>query len=294
MAEELDLLVVILNYKTRELLRDCLRSLRGQAGLRFATCVVDNNSPDGSADMVASEFPEVTLIRNPANNGYSAGNNLGLRRFGFPERGQARYAMLLNPDTVVPPNAFAQMVAFADQHPEIGIVGPKLLLEDGSLDKACRRSFPTPEVSFYRLLGLSKLFPKSKRFGRYNMTFLDIDQQAEVDAVVGACMLLRREAIAKVGLLDEQFFMYGEDLDWCLRVKQAGYQVLYYPSVTVHHIKRAASRSSKKAQFEFQRAMWLFYKKHYRRHTAKPVDALVKLGLALRGGKELLREMNYP
>lgn len=290
-TSDLDLLVVILNYNTRDLLRDCLASLREQAGLRFITCVVDNCSSDESAEMVAQEFPEVTLIRAPANNGYSAGNNLGLRAFGFPEHPQARHAMLLNPDTVVPADALHRMVAFADAHADIGVVGPRLILPDGTLDKACRRSFPTPEVSFYRLAGLSKLFPKSKRFGRYNMTYLDEHAQADVDSVVGACMLVRAEAIQKAGLLDEQFFMYGEDLDWCLRLKQAGYRVVYYPSVIVHHVKRAASRKSKKAQYEFQRAMWLFYRKHYRAGTNVVTDAFVRAGLALRGGRELAQEM---
>lgn len=290
-ASLLDLVVVILNYNTRELLRDCLRSLRAQAGLRFAVCVVDNASTDGSAEMVAADFPEVLLMRSPVNNGFSAGNNLGLRRFGFPEGGQARYAMLLNPDTVVPPEALRQLVAFADAHPDIGVVGPKLVLTDGSLDKACRRGFPTPEVSFYRLVGLSKLFPRSKRFGRYNMTFLDENEQADVDSVVGACMMLRAEVIGRIGLLDEQFFMYGEDLDWCLRAKQAGYRVVYYPQVTVRHVKRAASRASAKARYEFQRAMWLFYKKHYRAHTHPLLDGLIRLGLAVRGGPALMREM---
>lgn len=287
-----DLAVVILNYNTRDLLRDCLLSLRAQVGLRFAICVVDNASTDDSAAMVAADFPEVTLIRNPVNNGFSAGNNLGLRHFGFPDHGQARYAMLLNPDTVVPPDALRRMVTFADTLPDIGVVGPKLILTDGSLDKACRRSFPTPEVSFYRLVGLSKLFPRSRRFGRYNMTYLDENQQADVDSVVGACMMLRAEVIARIGLLDEQFFMYGEDLDWCLRAKQAGYRVVYYPEVVVHHIKRAASRTSPKAQYEFQRAMWLFYKKHYRATTPPLMDRLIRLGLALRGGPALLREMS--
>lgn len=287
----LDLAVIILNYNTRDLLRGCLQSLRNQTGLRFEACVVDNASPDDSADVVAAEFPEVKLIRSPVNGGYPAGNNLGLRAYGFPEAPQARYAMLLNPDTLVPAGALAQMVAFADANPDVGVVGPKLLLMDGSLDKACRRSFPTPEVSFYRLLGLSKLFPKSKRFGRYNMTYLGIDEQAEVDAVVGACMLVRAEAIQKAGLLDEQFFMYGEDLDWCLRIKQAGYRAVYYPSVTVHHVKRAASRQSAKAQFEFQRAMWLFYKKHYQATTPALMDSLVRAGLAWRGGPALAQEM---
>jgi N-acetylglucosaminyl-diphospho-decaprenol L-rhamnosyltransferase len=286
-----DMLVVILNYNTRELLRACLASLREQSGLRFVTCVVDNASPDGSADMVAAEFPEVALIRNPLNNGYAAGNNLGLRQFGFPDSPRARHAMLLNPDTIVPPGALAAMLAFIDAHADVGIVGPRLLLPDGSLDKACRRSFPTPEVSFYRLTKLSKLFPKSKRFNSYNMEYLDERVQTDVDAVVGACMLLRAEAIRAAGLLDEQFFMYGEDLDWCLRVKQNGWRVVYYPDAIVHHIKRAASSQSAKARYEFQRAMWLFYKKHYARDASKPVDWLVKLGLWARGGNKLLREM---
>jgi hypothetical protein len=301
----LSLAVIILNYNTRDLLRDCLKSLRDQEGLTFATCVVDNASPDGSADMVAAEFPEVALIRNPHNNGYSAGNNLGLRRFSFPDQPQARYAMLLNPDTVVPPDALRKMVAFADANPDVGVVGPKLVLMDGTLDKACRRAFPTPEVSFYRFAGLSKLFPKSPRFGRYNMTFLDEDQQADVDSVVGACMLVRAEAIQQAGLLDEQFFMYGEDLDWCLRIKstpllvgegqgvggKATYRVVYYPDVIVHHVKRAASNASPKAQYEFQRAMWLFYRKHYRQTTNPLVDKLIRTGLAFRGGPQLAEEM---
>lgn len=287
----LDLAVVILNYNTRELLRNCLRSLEAQTGVHHAVCVVDNASSDGSAEMVAAEFPHVLLLRNAANVGYAAGNNRGLRAFGFPAAPQARYALLLNPDTVVPPQALRDLVAFADANPGVGIVGPKLVLPNGALDLACRRSFPTPAVSFYRLVGLSKLFPKSRRFARYNLTYLDEDEQADVDAVVGACMMVRAEAIACVGLLDEQFFMYGEDLDWCLRVKQAGYRVVYYPRVVVQHVKRAASRSSAKARYEFQRAMWLFYRKHYRAQTSWLVDKLVIAGLALRGGPALLREM---
>ena len=286
-----DLVVIVLNYNTRDLLRGCLQSLRTQSGLSFATCVVDNVSPDDSADMVAREFPEVNLIRSPINGGYPAGNNLGLRAYGFPATPQARYALLLNPDTLVPEGALVELVRFADAHPDVGVVGPKLLLMDGTLDKACRRSFPTPEVSFYRFSGLSKLFPNSRRFGRYNMSYLGIDEQADIDSVVGACMLVRAEAITQVGLLDEQFFMYGEDLDWCLRIKRHRFRVVYYPSVTVHHVKRAASSTSTKAQFEFQRAMWLFYKKHYRANTPKLIDFVVRKGIALRGGAELAREI---
>jgi GT2 family glycosyltransferase len=294
-----DLAIIILNYNTRELLTGCLESLQHQPGLDYSVCVVDNCSTDGSADRVAERFPEVMLIRSPANDGYAAGNNLGLRAYGFPANGQARYAMLLNPDTLTPPGALANMVSFADAHPDLGVVGPKLMLMDGTLDAACRRSFPTPQRSFYRFIGLSKLFPRSRRFGSYNMTYLGIDEQAEVDSVVGACMLVRADAMCKAGLLDEQFFMYGEDLDWCLRIKEqrneqgAPYRVMYYPGVTVQHVKRAASRHSPKAQYEFNRAMWLFYHKHYQAQTFFALDWLIRLGLALRGGRKLAQEVFF-
>jgi GT2 family glycosyltransferase len=247
--------------------------------------------------MVAEKHPEVELIRNPANTGFSAGNNLGLRHFGYPEAGVARHVMLLNPDTRVPKGALAGLVAYADANPDVGAVGPKLLLMDGTLDMACRRSFPTPQISFYRLLGLSKAFPNSRRFGRYNLTYLGVDEQADVDSVVGACMLARGSAVRQAGLLDERFFMYGEDLDWCLRIKRERdrrgrpYRVVYYPRVTVHHVKRAASRRSPKAQFEFDRSMWLFYRKHYQAGTPFYLDWLIRLGLAARGGPRLAREV---
>ncbi len=292
-----DLAIIILNYNTRDLLADCLSSLRGQQGLDYSVCVVDNCSPDDSADMVARQFPEVTLIRSPNNNGFAAGNNLGLSACGFPTQPQARYALLLNPDTFTPQGTLACMVSFADAHTDVGVVGPKLMLMDGTLDAACRRSFPTPTVSFYRLTGLSHLFPHSRRFGQYNMTYLDIDTQTDVDSVVGACMLMRADAMRKVGLLDEQFFMYGEDLDWCLRIKQEHdgqgrpYRVVYYPGAVVQHVKRASSRRSARAQFEFDRAMWLFYRKHYQANTFFALDWLIRIGLALRGGPRLAREI---
>jgi len=274
----MDLSVVIVNYNTRELLRRCLASVFASEGVSFHVCVVDNASSDDSAAMVAREFPEVLLIPNKENLGYPAANNQGLRAMGFErgKLGEARYALLLNPDTEVPPDGFAKMLAFMDAHPEVGGAGPKLVRPDGSLDLACRRSFPSPEVSFYRMTGLSRLFPHSRRFGCYNLTYLDPDQEAEVDAVVGAFMLVRREAIAQVGLLDESFFMYGEDLDWAFRIKRdGGYKVYYYPEVTVLHVKRASSRKSPRAQIEFWRAMEIFYRKHYQATTARIVHYMI-------------------
>ncbi len=265
----MDLGIVIVNYNTRELLCRCLETVYANQGPTFEVCVVDNASSDDSVAMVRQAFPQTRTIANANNVGYPAANNQGLREFGLErdKEGSVRYALLLNPDTELPSEALAQAVAFMDEHPEIGVLGPKLVRPDGSLDKACRRSFPSPEVSFCRLTGLSRLFPNSRCFGRYNLTYLDPDEAYEVDSVVGAFMLVRQAAIAKVGLLDDAFFMYGEDLDWAYRIKAAGWTVYYYPEITVLHVKRAASRHSPRAQVEFWRAMEIFYRKHYAEDT---------------------------
>lgn len=273
----MDLGIVIVNYNTCELLRRCLETVFASVGVMFRVCVVDNASPDESAVMVAREFPQVMLIANTENVGYPAANNQGLRALGFGGDGATapRYALLLNPDTELPSDALQQVVALMEARPELGALGPKLVRPDGSLDLACRRSFPSPEVSFYRMVGLSRLFPKSRRFGRYNLTYLDPDEESEVDSVVGAFMLVRREVIVQVGLLDESFFMYGEDLDWAFRIKQAGWRILYTPQVTVLHVKRAASRQSPRARVEFWRAMEIFYRKYYAAETPWLLHVLI-------------------
>jgi N-acetylglucosaminyl-diphospho-decaprenol L-rhamnosyltransferase len=283
----LDLSIIIVNWNTRQLLRDCLQSVYASEGdFAFETVVVDNCSQDASCLMVAEEFPQVHLIKSEINGGYAYGNNLGLRQF------HARYYLLLNPDTVLPPDALANMLGFMDSNPQAGIAGPKLVLADGSLDLACKRGFPTPANSFYKLFGLSRLFPNSKRFGQYNMTYLDPDQVAEVDSVVGAFMMVRGQVVEQIGGLDEAYFMYAEDLDWALRAKQAGWKVYYYPQVTVLHYKRRASeQNSKKARYEFWRAMYIFYRKHYAESTRLGLHWAVLGGLTLLGGRGMLREI---
>ena len=283
-----DLAIIIVNYNTSALLRDCLRSVYASKGdFSMRVCVVDNASNDDSVAMVKREFPNVDLIASNINAGYPAGNNLGLRHVGFGNASAPtdtpRYALLLNPDTVLPPTALNDMLIFMDKHANCGVAGPKLVRQDGSLDLACRRSFPTPEVSFYRMVGLSKLFPKSRRFGQYNLTYLSPDVETEVDSVVGAFMLVRGEAIQQVGLLDETFFMYGEDLDWAFRIKQAGWHVRYNPAVTVLHYKEASSKHNDKARDEFYRAMAIFYRKHYAASTPLAMHVLVLGGITLRG-----------
>lgn len=295
-----DLGIVILNWNTRDLLRRCLQTVFASEGaFTKRVVVVDNASTDHSADMVASEFPAAELIVNDDNIGYPAGNNVGLRHLGYADHGRPsvdvpRYALLLNPDTEVPPSALADMLGFMNRHPDIGAAGPKLVLPDGSLDRACKRGFPTPMVSLYHFSGLSKLFPNSRRFGRYNMTFIAPDEEAEVDSVVGAFMLVRREAIEQAGLLDEAFFMYAEDLDWAFRIKSGGWKIMYHPQVQVLHVKRAASRQSQRAQFEFWRAMLIFYRKHYEATTPIWLHSLIMMALLIRGGRNLWPEIRQP
>ncbi len=205
------------------------------------------------------------------------------------------HALLLNPDTVLPPSALADMLAFMREHPRAGVVGPRLVREDGSLDRACRRSFPTPEVAAYRLSGLSRLFPRSERFGRYNLTYLSPDVTTEVDSVVGAFMLIRGEALASVGLLDEQFFMYAEDLDLCYRIKQQDWQVWYNAGVTVLHYKGQSSRQrSAFANVKFYETMRLFHDKHFKRQTSFLVNWMIYAAVALLGWWAILRDRLRP
>ena len=290
-----DLAIVIVSCNVCDLLRRCLQSVRASHGeIVLAVCVVDNASTDDSAAMVRSEFPDVKLIANRENVGYPAANNQGLRLLGVTSTEAAqrpRYCLLLNPDTEVPPDGLAKMIGFLDSRPDVGVAGPKLIMPSGELDLACRRSFPTPTISFYRMIGLSRLFPRSPRFGRYNMTFLDEDETAEVDSVVGAFMMVRTDAVEETGLLDERFWMYGEDLDWAKRMKDRGWTVMYYPTVTVLHVKRASSRHSKRAQNEFYRAMLIFYYKHYYCETPRMLHWLIVLAIALKGGRPILDDV---
>jgi hypothetical protein len=298
----LDLGIVVVSYNTRELLRDCLRSVYASQGdVSFEVCVVDNASSDGSPAMVANEFPQTQLIANKENLGYPTANNQGLRAFGFVDQpghpdsavsqstDRPSFALLLNSDTEVLPDALTAMLDFMGNHPDAGAAGPKLVRPDGCLDLACRRSFPTPEISFYRMIGLSRLFPRSHRFGRYNLTYLDPDQVAEVDSVVGAFMLVRGEAIQEAGLMDERFFMYGEDLDWAYRIKEAGWKIYYNPTVTVMHVKKASTRQNPRAQVEFYRAMDIFYRKHFAAQTPWWLHSLIVSAVFIRLKLEQLR-----
>lgn len=260
-----DLAVIIIGYNSREFYADCLASVqRAMANLTGTVYVVDNASTDGSPAYLRDHFPWVELIVAERNGGYSYGNNLGFRAAGFPGAPRYRYAMLLNPDTVVPDDGFERMLAYADAHADIGVLGPRLELRDGSLDKACKRGEPTPATSLFHIAGLSRLFPRSRRFARYNMSFVGEHEIADVDSTVGACSLYRAAALQQAGLLDETFFMYGEDLDLNIRIRRLGYRVVYYPEVTVLHLKGMSTRKAPEAMIRaFHDAMKIFHRKHY-------------------------------
>lgn len=274
----MDLSILIVNYNTRQLTLDCLRSVYdSETVYSYEVIVVDNASRDGSVEAIQAEYPEVVLIANQENTGFAKANNQGMAI------AKGRYVLLLNSDTVVQPDTFQIMVSYMDEHPELGASGCKVILPDGSLDKACRRGFPTPSASFYYAFGFSKLFPNHPRFNQYQLGFLDPNETYPVDCLVGAFMLVRQETIRQVGGLDETFFMYGEDVDWCYRIKQAGYGIHYHPATYIVHYKGASSRRKPfKIIYEFHRAMWVFHRKHYVRNYSWVTNAAVYCGIALK------------
>jgi len=274
----MSLCIVIVNYNTERLLRDCLQSVYASAnGTPLNVWVVDNNSHDDSVAMVKASFPKAQVIENPCNVGFSKANNLVI------SRSESDYVLLLNPDTLVIGDAIERMVKFMDENPKVGIAGCKVLNRDGTLQLACRRSIPTPRVAFFRLTGLSLLFPKSRVMAEYNLTYQSPEQTHEVGAVSGAFLMIRRKVIDEIGLLDERFFMYGEELDWCLRAKRAGWTVMYHPAAQIVHYKGESTKhNSRKAAVEFYRSMYLFHRKHFAKDHSFLGNALIYMGIAIK------------
>ena len=271
--------VVFLSYNTRDLTRQALNSVLAAAeGLEAEIFVVDNASADGSADMVAAEFPQVKLVCNEANVGFSAGNNVALRQV------TGEYALLINTDTIVRRDALHAMVDFLDAHPEAGACGCKILDPDGTLQLDSRRGFPTPLAAFCKMSGLSRLFPKHPLMARYHLTHLDPEQTAEIEVLSGSCMMVRKAAMDQVGLLDEDYFMYGEDIDWCYRFHQAGWKIYYLPTTAIIHFRGESGRGTPlKILYRKSRAMSIFVNKHMaRRYRFFPLW-LLQVGIALHG-----------
>lgn len=294
--------LVVVNYNTAALLRRCLNhAYASETPYPFEVTVVDNGSADESLAMLRREFPQARAIDAGRNRGFAGGNNLALRAIldALPAGADPdhEYVLLLNTDLFLAPDTLRVLTDFLEAHPNAGVVGPRVEKPDGTLDLACRRAFPTPASALFKLLGLSRRFPGSARLASYNLTHLDPGQLTEVDAVMGACMLVRASAIVGprgAGLLDDTFFMYGEDLDWAYRIKARGWRVFYQPATRVLHYKGATSaRSSGRMIVEFYRAMYLFYRKHYAPRAPRALNWLVTAGIVARGafalGVNLLR-----
>ncbi len=274
----MDLSIIIVNYNTLELTKQTLNSIyRTQHPFDYEIFVVDNHSQDDSVQMIKRDFPDVKLIVNDQNVGFSKANNIALKR------AKGRFILLLNSDTVVQELCLEKSLEYLKAHPCVGALGCKVMLENGSLDHACKRGFPTPMASFYYMLRLDKLFPNSRRFGAYDLTYLSENEIHEVDSLTGAFMMLPKEVIEAVGLLDEDFFMYGEDIDWCYRIRQKGWKIIYYPHAVIIHFKGGSSKKKPiKIIYEFHRSMYLFFRKHYRKDSNFIVASLVYLGISLK------------
>jgi len=277
----IDVSVVILNFNTVELTKMCLTSLKEShlAPYSMEMIVCDNASSDGSGDMVKRDFPDVRFIQNGSNVGFAAGNNPGIKK------AKGRYVLLLNSDTEVMPDTVKTMIDFMDLYPKAGAATCMLYLLDGSMDPACHRGFPTPWSAFTYYAKLEKLFPKSTLFGGYHQGYKNLASPHEVDCISGAFFMVRREVIDQVGALDDDYFMYAEDIDWAYRIKKAGWQIWFNPTVTVLHKKKQSGRSHAnrerriKTQSYFFSANRLFYTKHYEKAYPAWVTRLVYFAL---------------
>jgi GT2 family glycosyltransferase len=276
--------VIIVNYNVQHFLEQCLHSVRKAAAkIPCEVYVVDNNSVDGSIQMVREKFPEVLLIENKKNVGFSKANNQAMRIC------KGEYVLLLNPDTVVEESTFEKVVAFMDANPEAGGLGVQMIDGKGDFLPESKRGLPTPTVAFYKIFGLSALFPKSKAFGRYHLGYLDRNATHEVEILSGAFMLMRHAALDKVGLLDEDYFMYGEDIDLSYRIILGGYKNYYFHDTRIIHYKGESTRkSSVNYVFVFYKAMIIFAKKHFSQKNAELFSFLINLAIYLRAGAAIL------
>jgi GT2 family glycosyltransferase len=249
---------LVVSYNAKDLLLQCLQAFYSSADVPVEAVVVDNDSSDGSAAAVTDEFPQATVLVQPKNLGYGRAANLGF------ERCQGRFVLLLNSDVTVDAQSVGRMADFLLTRPDAGAVGPRLALPDGRLDPNARRAFPMPRTLFYRTVGLSRLFPKSPRFGRHNMGHLPESDVHEMDAGSGACLMVRMAALDRVGFFDPRYFMYGEDVDLCYRLKLGGWKVFYLPTAgATHHVRPASAEAERQMSFERHRSEWTYHFKHH-------------------------------
>ena len=276
--KRMKLSIVIVNYNVKHFLEQCIYSaLNAISKLDAEILVVDNNSVDGSCGMVLDKFPSVTLIQNKDNKGFSSANNQAIKI------SKGEYVLLLNPDTVVEEDTFTKVVDFMDKHDDAGGLGVKMIDGKGQFLPESKRGLPTPKVAFYKVFGLAYLFPKSRRFGQYHLGYLNDNETHKIDVLSGAFMLLRKETLNKVGLLDEDYFMYGEDIDLSYRILKGGYKNYYFPETTIIHYKgESTKKGSVNYVLVFYNAMIIFAKKHFSNKNFKIYSLVINLAIYFR------------
>ncbi len=280
----MDLSIIVLNWNTADETRACLESIFGQAHEHAIEVIVaDNASSDNSREVVTAEFPRATLMAHSTNLGFCAGNNRAIPATA------GRYILFLNSDTVVANGALDRLIDFADANMDAGIIGPKLLNLDGSLQYSCRR-FPNLGAGFFRNTPLGRLLPKNRFTSDYLMSDWDHASVRDVDWVSGAALMIRRDALEKLQGFDEEFYMYCEDVDLCYRAHQEGWRVVYFPDAVIYHIiGRASNKVPTRMTYLFHRSMYRFYRKHYAATTPLYVKPIIVPGLALRASGQLIR-----
>jgi O-antigen biosynthesis protein len=276
--------IVIVNYNVEFFLEQCLKSVyEALDGIEGEVFVVDNNSVDLSVDMVRAKFPGVKLIENKENTGFSKANNQALAL------AEGEYALLLNPDTLVQKDTFRKTLEFMDLHPDAGGLGVQMIDGKGNFLPESKRGLPTPWVAFYKIFGFTRLFPKSPRFGKYHLTYLDKNETHEIDVLSGAFMMLRSSVIEKVGVLDETFFMYGEDIDLSYRITQAGYKNYYFADTKIIHYKgESTKKGSLNYVLTFYNAMKIFAEKHYSNNTLRAFLFFIRLAIFIRASAAII------
>ncbi len=270
--------IIIVNYNVKYFLEQCLHSVQNACnGLESEIFVVDNDSVDGSVKMVKEKFPDIHLIENKENKGFSSANNQAIRK------SRGKYVLLLNPDTIVEDDTLKKVVDFMDEHPDAGGLGVKMLDGKGKFLPESKRGLPYPSVAFFKVFGLSTLFPKSRLFSTYHLGYLDKDKTHSVDVLAGAFMLLRKKVLNEVGLLDEDFFMYGEDIDLSYRITQAGYKNYYFPETRIIHYKgESTKKGSLNYVFVFYNAMIVFANKHFSKENARVFSMMINFAIYFR------------
>jgi GT2 family glycosyltransferase len=294
-----DLAVIIVNYNTRQLLDDCLASIyradHPKGGLQVV--VVDNASVDDSMDMVAKKYPSVIAIKNSENLGFAKANNIGV------DASDSRFVLFLNSDTVIKRYSLVKPLKYLKTHPKVGAITIKLYLKDGTIDFDNHRGYPTPWASITKFTGLAKMFPNSTIFNSYHLGFQKLDKIHQIPVAAGSYMMMPTKLFKNIGMWDETYFFYGEDIDLCYRINEAGFSIIYYPKVSTLHLRGASSglrkenaktavsdKANRIRVAKSSAAAWkIFYKKFYSKRYPKIVTALVLAGIAVKGKIRVLK-----